>query len=520
MADSPAANWRIGHISVQVDDVFDTRDPHEDGASYRLANALHLTTREQTIRQQLLFHEGDAFDTGILDETARLLRGRRYLYEASVQPANCNTDTGIVNVLVRVHDVWSLSPGVSFGRKGGRNSSTLEFEDQNFLGRGKRLSLGRTQTVDRAGGYFAYGDPNVWGSRWQAHAAYGNNSDGSSREVFLERPFYSLDTRWNLGFSASQLKQTTTRYALGKSVDSYDEDGARYDIYGGISGGRRHGATRRWLAGLTIDNSRFAPPATGAMLAPAPEDRRLLYPWIGIEIIEDDFDTTRNQNQLQRTEDLNFGYQLRAQLGLATQTFNSDRSAALFDLRAGTGFRLKPETDSLFVETRASGRMESGTLRDGSLSGNASYYHRHDPNSFSIDRLLFAGLTVSRRINPDLDHPLLLGGDSGLRGYPLRFQGGDASVLATLEQRFFTQWYPLHLVRVGACLFADAGRTFGTDTFGNKSAGWLYDAGFGLRLGNSRSSLGNVIHLDVAFPLSSIDGHHGPQFLVQTKTSF
>ncbi len=48
----------------------------------------------------------------------------------------------------------------------------------------------------------------------------------------------------------------------------------------------------------------------------------------------------------------------------------------------------------------------------------------------------------------------------------------------------------------------------------------LKDIGFGLRLGSSRSALGNVLHFDVAFPLDGDSSISQMQFLVQTKRSF
>jgi hypothetical protein len=49
--------------------------------------------------------------------------------------------------------------------------------------------------------------------------------------------------------------------------------------------------------------------------------------------------------------------------------------------------------------------------------------------------------------------------------------------------------------------------------------GWLRDVGVGLRLGNNRSSLGNVIYFDVAAPL---DGENIKrlQFLVGASATF
>ena len=59
----------------------------------------------------------------------------------------------------------------------------------------------------------------------------------------------------------------------------------------------------------------------------------------------------------------------------------------------------------------------------------------------------------------------MLGGDNGLRGYPLRYQAGDDNALMTLEQRFYSNWQPLKLFNVGAAVFFDAGRTWGDDEF-------------------------------------------------------
>src|SRR5690606_17772028 len=111
-------------------------------------------------------------------------------------------------------------------------------------------------------------------------------------------------------------------------------------------------------------------------------------------------------------------------------------------------------------------------------------------------------------------------GDNGLRGYPLRYQAGTASALLTLEERFYTDWQPLKLVNVGAAVFVDAGRTWGPDEFAAAPAGWLADIGVGLRLGSARSGLGNVLHVDLAFPLNRSNDIDGMQLLIETRKSF
>jgi len=55
---------------------------------------------------------------------------------------------------------------------------------------------------------------------------------------------------------------------------------------------------------------------------------------------------------------------------------------------------------------------------------------------------------------------------------------------------------------------------------GAESLGLLKDVGVGLRLGSSRSSFGNVLHLDIAFPLDGGDDIDSVQFLVTSRGSF
>jgi hemolysin activation/secretion protein len=160
-------------------------------------------------------------------------------------------------------------------------------------------------------------------------------------------------------------------------------------------------------------------------------------------------------------------------------------------------------------------RVEDGRARNLISDFTAKYYWR-----WRTDWLLYAALsgTVTDSLDPDMQ--LLLGGDNGLRGYPLRYESGTSRGLLTVEQRVFTDWYPFRLVRVGAAVFADVGRTWGSGVVGNSDPGLLKDVGFGLRLGNTRSGLGNVLHVDLAFPLSNIAGLQNFQFLVQTFQSF
>ncbi len=120
----------------------------------------------------------------------------------------------------------------------------------------------------------------------------------------------------------------------------------------------------------------------------------------------------------------------------------------------------------------------------------------------------------------DADRELMLGGDTGLRGYPLRYQGGQGRWLLTLEQRAFTDWYPFRLVHVEAAAFVDVGGTWGRDPYVSKTHEILGDIGVGLRLDNSRSVLAKVLHIDLAFPVNGYKSLKSMQVIVETKRRF
>ncbi len=504
----------IGLIDIEVEDIFDPGKPGEAAAPYRWANDLHVRTREDAVRSQLLFHPEEQVSARELAETERLLRGRRYLFDAWIEPTCYHEDTNEVDLNVRVRDVWSLSPGFNFNRKGGSNHVGFGIEDQDFLGRGELVSVSWGRNVDRDVLLFTYADPQILGSWWRGRVAYSDNSDGSFGELDLGRPFYSLDSRWSAGLNLAGGDRIDSRYQQGKVLDSFAESSSRLEIQGGRSRGLEDGWARRWLGGVRYESSQFTESADAVLKAPMPTDRTLLYPWAGMEWVEDDFVTTRNQDQLARTEDLQFGRSLRAELGFASSVLGSDRTAMVSGLHASGGERLGSE-QSLFFSGDLTGRLESDGLRDTLVQGEVRYFVRQAPHA-----LFYASARGAVAQQPDLDHQLLLGGDNGLRGYPLRYQSGTASALVTVEERIYTDWFPFRLFHVGAAAFADAGRTWGQDVAGAEPLGLLSDVGVGLRIGNARSGLGNVLHIDLAVPLVRQPGISPVQLLVETRHSF
>lgn len=514
VAELESRGARLGRILVRVYDIFDESDPKENTALYRLANRLHITTKERAILAQLTFRPGEPVSASQLRESARILRDRRYLYDAIVRPVRYDASANIVDVEVLVRDVWTLNPGISFGRSGGENHAAFELQDQNFLGLGKNLQFRYEKDVDRSSTGLRWDDPNLFGSRWTMSGEVADLSDGHTYALTVERPFYSFMTRRSGGVALLDDERETGRFELGHEVDSFNVKRQYADVRYGWSQGLVDGVTRRWSAGFTYDDSRFAPVPGVPLVGPLPDDRTFAYPWLQYERLEDAWEDTRNQNQIGRTENLYLGSHLWARVGLAPTAFGSTADAVMF---SGAYFRGARVSEGFRYEWNSGldGRLEAGQLRDTVLSSEARTYYQ-----ISQRRLFYANLSGTVTDSLSADRQLLLGGDNGLRGYPLRYQSGSSRALLTLEYRVFTNWYPFRLVNVGGALFFDAGRTWGQSFTGAEPLGVLKDVGLGLRFGNARSGLGSVLHIDFAWALDAPPGEKDFQVLINTKASF
>ncbi|HLF11401.1 MAG TPA: hypothetical protein VJA26_09300 [Gammaproteobacteria bacterium] len=523
-ADVSAAEFRalleqrgatIRTVTITVDNVFDPTNPEEDKALYRWANRVHISTRGSVIENILLFEEGDALQARLLDESARALRARGFLAEASVLLGSYDEGTNSVDVEVRVRDAWSLAPDLKLGRSGGENELGVGLSDGNLFGTGKELTVSYTSDVDRDESFLSYGDANVRGSRVRLNALLANASDGHRRAVAAERPFFALDTRWSLGGAARNEQRVDSIYDLGETVDEFQHDVRSHSLQGGWSRGLVDRRARRWLFGLTSEEHRFRPTAQIPQPILLPQDRKLVYPWVGFQLVEDDFREMTELNDMGRTEDISLGLNLLFSLGFSDKGLGADRDATLFNAAVQKGWESGGSGRLLLLNAGASARDEDDGIHDSIIYADARYYRRN------LGKHLFsASLRVLSGRNLDAENQVLLGGDNGLRGYPLRYQAGEQRAILTLEQRFYTDWYPWRLFRVGYAIFMDAGRVWGDDPRAAPSLGALYDAGIGLRLSSPRSSGRSIVHIDLAFPFNGDPTIDDVQLILETKSSF
>jgi len=507
-----AAQARIGEVRVRTEDVFDTQDPKEAGALYRWANALHIQTRTGVIENALLFKRGDPVSVAVIDETERLLRGERYLYDVQIRPVAYHD--GVVDIEVVTRDSWTLVPGLSAGRAGGENTSGIRLREYNLLGTGTTLGIGHSNGVDRSSNQLLVSNDRVFGSRTAATLSLASNSDGERYAASVVRPFYSLDATWGAGATAVKDNRIDAVYNAGNVVSEYRHRQQQAEVFAGWSRGRVDGWVQRYSVGVSLLDDAFEPEPGRTAPSALNADERLVGPFVRYELIEDRYAKVINRDMIGVPEFLALGLASTVQLGWASTALGSSHDAVLYQASVSRGFVPSPE-QTLLASASIEGQYTDGHVRKQLFGVEGKYYLQQ-----SKRWLFYAAASGDLLTNPDVLDMLLLGGDNGLRGYPLRYQAGDRRALLTLQERIYSNLFVWNLFRLGAAAFVDVGRAWGGPHVNTVNPGWLADAGVGLRLSSVRLSTKDIVHIDVAFPFNATPDIKKVQVLVKAKTSF
>ncbi|MEP1217395.1 MAG: BamA/TamA family outer membrane protein [Marinobacter sp.] len=507
---------RIGQIRIVRRPIFDLSDPEQNNFLYRTLNALNTPTWESALRAQLVFSEGDRYAPWLIAQSERVLRQREYLTAAWVGVTRVCGDEVEVSVLAR--DTWTLFPSVGGSRSGGENTTNTGLSDPNFLGSGKSVGVSYTKGPDRTETSINYDDPNVLGSHWQTGFSYDKRSDGRGRTAYLERPFFSERADWRFGLSGEDDVREESRFVGAEAIADYRRSQEFVSIDVGWRLAERDDRQWRLLAGYRYDALEFERLPDEPDLDLLPEDRTLSYPWIGFDYRENRFLEMTNLTQLQRVEDVRDGIVWRTELGYSSPELGATEDRVVLNMEFQDAL-LATATNYARYGLSQSGTYRLDESRVENLEGtlDLEYFHGGSVRWNSW----YTRLSVTAAHNLTVDEQLLIGGDSGLRGYPSDYQQGNRRALWTLERRYFPDWHPFKLFRLGGVLFTDIGRAWFDDGRNNgPDSGVLKDVGFGLRLASSRIEVQRMLHLDFAFPLDGDDSIDQVQVLLRGRTEF
>ena len=504
----------IGNIRYMRVGVFDENNPDENNSLYRFLNKLHINTKEYVIAPQILFESGEPLDPDEIHETERLLRTRDYFTGAFIVPDQICDDT--VDLVVVTRDSWSLEVEASFSHSGGDSSSGIGLSDDNILGTGTSFSIGYEQDEERSGIRYSVGTDHLFNSRWATGLAYEDNSDGENITFELRRPFFSRHTPWSAGGRYEDVTEAQIIRAKGDEVNEYQHQNNYQELFYGHSLKVTPTATQRLLAGFTVDEDVFYANENTTELG-FPENRKMSYPWVEYQYLEDRYAVFRNLNQIQRTEDVPLGITMGLRVGYGeSQLQGHDSSDAIRYIGEYQHIYSVNDKHLLAVNLGVNGRdsLDVDQADSSVWSAQVSYnlmrdYKNRWYGSVSYD----AGQDLMQH------EELTVGGIVGMRGYPTSFQRGTKRFLTTIERRYYSSWHWFNLVHVGAVAFVEAGKAWdGPD--GGADNPMLADIGFGFRFSSSKVRVGSVVHVDIATPLVERDGIDDYQLLIKAKQQF
>ncbi len=540
----------VGKIHIYNEDVF-----AEGHRLLKLLNHFHITTKDHTIRIDVVIRTGEVYTPERVQETERRLRDPLFSSVIVVVPVT-SAMPGTVDLLVITRDIWSLRLNTQYTfQQGTLTDLAMSLSENNFAGRRNVLAAAFTMDQGQVATGPLFIDKNVLGEHLELRARANTilnrdallgdgraEGEGSSSDVRLSKVLWKLSSPWGGSVAFSH------RSAIERAFDGLDlrqvrcvagDEGCTFLdaetaattpageklplLYRSRVWGVTASAVRQWgsqlkhlvTVGHTVDS--IGGETTGLFDGTAAQ--RALFeasvlppievnsaPFVGYSLFRPEFRTRRNVQTYDLAEDLRIGPDLDVTLGVGTTWLGSTRNF----LRSGIsgGWTIPWGRDgSARLAASYSTRYQDGQLNDNL----ARVSTRVVSPVFGSVRLVME-TTVATRWDDRRQRFFSIGSDNGLRGYRINQFIGRRLANAQVELR--TQPRALWVLRLGGVLFydvGDAGRTVGDLSL-------HHDVGIGLRSLLPQTSR-ELFRFDLAFPLDGPDAGL-PRFIAGFQSEF
>jgi uncharacterized protein YciU (UPF0263 family) len=514
-----ARECRLGRISELFIDnrsVFDLSDPEQDERfqwALRLANRLHVPTREEVIRRELLFEVGDCFDPALLEESERILR--RSAFIARVDIFAVRQPDGSNHVVVDTQDDWSTKVEVQMEQGTGMRPSGFRVREDNLFGTGRRVSAFYLRSFEERVYGATYLDPQLFGTRWQAGAEAGRTQLGYLFSESLIYPFVGETGRRAFRQEVRHYDRYLEFLAEGEEGlfgVLFPERRRTFDVGAAVRRGRPGRLTLlgamlagEWISypgearlssddGLELDSLPDFPgmDSVGSVRAMLLTGRRNVY-----------YVRRRALDSVTGTEDVRLGLEVDLGVGRSLPWLSTTDDVSLdfglfgasevaHGLLAGTQLRLEGKREYGTL-------VEGGEWRDVFAQLDAWAYLRPSDDS---RHTWVAALAAAGGWNTRVPFQLTIGGATGLRGYPRHVFPGAQRAVLSLERRSYLGWPLPQLFDLGTVAFVDVGRTWAGDVPFGVDSPYRANVGLGLR-GALPPGSPSTFRLDLAAPIES-----------------
>jgi hypothetical protein len=272
----PLSGHRIDSVAVI------TSSPNL-GRRGRAIAKMHVRTRPEIIRRELLFAAGDTVDTLRVAESLRRLRKLQFLQDVHVEALKCPTPLGeLLALKVVTRDAWTTRPDI----KPGGSSPRIGLTERDLLGTGRTVSLSLVSHNRSLGAGVSTLDAFGFGTGVATRAQYQRYYEGTVRSLSFARRQASLADRWR-----AQLDFWDQHYEP-KSATSEQIERTGGDLIAGIRLSPLTGSHVVYLlGGAESELTSLAAASNALVIGPVRIDRRFTGPQIGLSLVSGSYDT-------------------------------------------------------------------------------------------------------------------------------------------------------------------------------------------------------------------------------------
>jgi hypothetical protein len=519
---------RISYIFIDNRSIFDTTELDPEAPflwAYHLANTLHIRTREQFIRKELLFQTGDCLDPLYLSESERLLRAYRFIASSDVfalpQP------DGTQHVIVDTQDEWTTRVDLGFRIDDGPKITGIKLAEENLLGRGMLLRFFFAEEKEQRDVGVEIETPRFLKTRWDARVSGGRTRTGQFFEEGLFYPF--LGEIGRVGARQSYLwRETLFSYAIPDDpihthllVPFLDD---RWDL---VVGGRvgEPGHLTVFGAGISRESVKFRdfptdlelvrkgdfartdPADAESVEAVRPQARARTANRINVFVGQRNlrFIQRRGLDAFRGIQDVQVGTEVVVGLGRALWVKGQPGESLPDDFHTQASLFVGGAWDGWTVNTQlnAEGRQvfarggEPGRWEDVFAEADAFLYWQ--PRQDGPHTLLFR-VSAAGGWSVQTPFQLTLGGRRAIRGYGDDAFPGGRRVVMSVEDRIYLPWPAPELFDFGLSMFMDLGHIQPGDVPFGVDSGWRGALGAGIRFGLPPGTR-NMTRIDLAAPV-------------------
>ena len=519
------------YISIEID----------EGTIDTITLSGNTKTKDNVILRELLFQKGDIYVEADKKESERILRQKRYIGAAKIEP-RWDAESESVAIHVTVTELFSITGAIDPGINNQSGYFLAQVREANIFGSGQAGQI-RYERITEAGektrGLFTwkYRMPRLVNSHWNFDSEYVQKREGDSWRVLLERPQYTLKSRWSASFSTSELINEVRWYENGEKTDIFEQ--TLHKTSANISqyfGDRHH---QNYL-GFWFDSHQttYLPIESIRVSEASPSNRNIKRVGITVGRRNVGFHQTRFLRGMGGEEDFLSGSQFSTSFGYASPLYGSERTEYYTILGVNGGFVNQNRffgTALITLSTSFTNQIERSVLQARTALFfrdvfNTGDIYRVDTGFrenglFDLQQTFVAQFKTEMQFGWRGESQVTLGAANGLRGYGLRQFNGEKMMVLSLESRtvcggdffrkmneglttvatFFAKPFikdrvvDLGLV-LSATAFTDIGYIWDSyNTFDIKEV--KPSVGFGLRGSVSQVSDAGIFRIELAFPL-------------------